>query len=137
LSTLFVKEIGDAVLFIFQHFPDVLHWRAPLGDHLAVPFHQSIQIRSCVHIGEVSLQGVNPLSLAVSQCFKMEKKVAADDVVLTDPAYHVAWPTLSLAYSAFADYGTVELDGFAQPVQLHVVEAHEPAAFRELAVGAW
>jgi len=133
-TALFVKEIGDAVLFVFQHFPDVLHWRAAFGDYLALPMPEPIEIRTCVHIGEVSLEGVNPLSLAVSQCFKMEKAVHAHDLVLTDPAYIVAWPTVDLAHSAFADYGEVELEGFPRPVALHVVDAHDPAAFRALAV---
>ena len=131
-TALFVKEIGDAVLFIFQHFPDVLRWRAAFGEYLELPAPEPIAIRTCVHVGEVSLEGVNPLSLAVSQCFKMEKAVAAHDLVLTDPAYHIAWPTLDLAYSAFADYGAVELDGFDQPVALHVVNAHDSAAFSDL-----
>lgn len=134
-TALFVKEIGDAVLYIFQHFPDVLRWRAAFGDYLGMALPEPIEIRTCVHIGEVSLEGVNPLSLAVSQCFKIEKAVAAHHVVLTEPAYQVAWPTLALAYSAFIDYGTVELDGFAEPVALHAVDAHGPDGFREILDG--
>jgi class 3 adenylate cyclase len=88
--SLFVKEIGDAVLFVFQHFVDVLRWRASLGKGLALAEKLKmgrISIRTCVHLGEVFLDGVNPLSLAVSQCFKMEKKVKAEEIVLTDIAY--------------------------------------------------
>src|SRR5690349_10708648 len=32
--SLFVKEIGDAVLYVFQHFPDVIRWRAAVSDYL-------------------------------------------------------------------------------------------------------
>lgn len=65
---LFLKEIGDAVLFVFQHFPDILRWRHQLNLWLEVEdrIDEPMVVRTCVHIGEVSLQGVNPLSLAVS-----------------------------------------------------------------------
>jgi class 3 adenylate cyclase len=70
---LFLKEIGDSVLFVFQHFPDVLRWRYQfdLARDLAVP---PLGLRTCVHVGEVSLHGVNPLSLAVSQVFKWKRR---------------------------------------------------------------
>jgi class 3 adenylate cyclase len=119
---IFVKEIGDAALFIFQHFPDVIRWHAALADHLAIferTVFGAIVVRTCVHVGEVGLIGVNPLSLAVSQVFKMEKSVQGGDIVLTDPAFHIAWPTVARAYHGFKDYGEVELDGFKKPVALH------------------
>ena len=130
---LFIKEIGDAVLYVFQHFPDVLKWRTSFADWLKLSaVKEPIHIRTCVHVGEVFLDGVNPLSLAVSQCFKMEKKVQADDVVLTDPAYHVAWPTIARAYHAFADYGEVDLDGFKTPVRLHELVFQDEQDLKEL-----
>jgi class 3 adenylate cyclase len=118
---LFVKEIGDAVLFIFQHFPDILRWKTMFDKWLRVwsKPDEPIVVRTCIHIGEVFLDGVNPLSLAVSQTFKMEKTVNAGDIVLTNPAYVVAWPTLARAHHGFEDYGTVVLDGFTEPVPLH------------------
>jgi class 3 adenylate cyclase len=119
---LFVKEIGDAVLFLFSHFTDVLSWlyrfRAQIrafGSVVGEPY----TIRTCIHIGEVSLDGVNPLSLAVSQTFKIEKIVKGEDVVLSYPAYVVAWPSLARAKRAFRKYGTVELDGFRNAVGLY------------------
>ncbi len=125
---LFVKEIGDAVLYIFQHFPDILRWKAHLDkwlSHLSLSGAPPIEIRTCIHIGEVSLHGVNPLSLAVSQAFKMEKSVRGGDIVLTDPAYHIAWPSIARAYHGFRPYSTVELDGFAKPVDLHQLVLHD------------
>lgn len=131
---LFVKEIGDAVLFIFQHFPDIVRWRAAHARWLSL-FDKShpIEVRTCVHLGEVYLEGVNPLSLGVSQCFKMEKKVGAGDVVLTDLAYHAAWSTLARAYHAFVDYGEVELDGYPSPVRLHKLSASDASELDSLA----
>ena len=124
---LFIKEIGDAVLYIFQHFPDVLCWKAALDKELLFVGElvtEPIEVRTCIHIGEVSLEGVNPLSLAVSQAFKMEKSVKGGDIVLTDPAYHIAWPSIARAYHGFKDYGTVKLDGFINPVPLHQLSLH-------------
>lgn len=126
--SLFIKEIGDAVLYIFQHFPDILEWKSELDKelfHLGKLLDDPIVLRTCVHIGEVSLNGVNPLSLAVSQTFKMEKSVAGGDLVLTDPAYHIAWPSIARAYHAFQPYGSVELDGFPEPVHLHQLMIHD------------
>ncbi|MBE0416928.1 MAG: hypothetical protein IBX63_04105 [Coriobacteriia bacterium] len=131
-TAIFIKDIGDAVLLIFQHFPDVLRWRASFAEYLDVPAHQPLEIRTCVHLGEVSLEGVNPISLAVSQCFKMEKMVQASDIVLTEPAYCVAWPTLVSAHSAFEDYDAVGLDGFEEPVPLHKVLAADSRALTGL-----
>lgn len=124
---IFLREIGDAVLFIFQHFPDILKWRDNLQKYLDIfgKIKDPYILRTCVHIGEVTLEGVNPITLAVSQTFKMEKTVQANDIVLTDPAYHVAWPTIMRAYHGFSDYGVVELDGFKDPVKLHKLELHD------------
>lgn len=123
---LFVKEIGDAVLFIFQHFPDILRWKASFNKCLSLfQSDEPIHVRTCIHIGEVYLDGVNPLSLAVSQTFKMEKIVKPDDIVLTYPAYVVAWPTIARAHHGFQDYGAVELDGFKEPVSLHKLIIHD------------
>ena len=126
-SGLFLKEIGDAVLFVFQHFPDILRWRHQLNLWLDVEakIDEPMVLRTCVHIGEVSLQGVNPLSLAVSQVFKMEKAVAGNAIVLTESAYHVAWPTLARAYHGFSEAGQIDLDGYSSPVRLFELQVHD------------
>jgi class 3 adenylate cyclase len=118
---LFVKEIGDAVLFVFQHFPDILLWAAHFRKWLDLSGrdNERFEVRICVNVGEVSLQGVNPLSLAVSQTFKMEKEVAAGEIVLTEPAYHVAWPTVARAYHGFKTTKAIQLDGFSNSVSLY------------------
>ena len=124
---LFVKEIGDAVLFVFQHFPDIVLWSARFRRYLSLfeMNDEKYAIRTCVNIGEVSLQGVNPLSLAISQTFKMEKEVPTDAIVLTDPAYHVAWPTVARAYHGFKLIKSIQLDGFKKDVPLHQLLIHD------------
>jgi class 3 adenylate cyclase len=118
-----IKEIGDAVLLLFQTFPDILAWQSEferelraIGEITASP---PMEIRTCVHVGDVLLEGVNPIALAVSQLFKIEKNVGSGDIALTDAAYHTAWPTLGRAYHAFEDCGLVDLDGHPTRVMLH------------------
>lgn len=126
-TAIFLKEIGDAVLFIFQHFPDILKWRDNFQKNLDIigKHTDPYVLRTCVHVGEVSLNGVNPISLAISQTFKMEKAVKANDIGLTEPAYHIAWPTISRAYKGFSEYGTVDLDGFKESVRLFKLNIHD------------
>jgi class 3 adenylate cyclase len=125
-AAIFLKEIGDAVLLIFQHFPDVLKWRSNLQEYLNIfDKPEPYQIRTCIHIGEVSLDGINPISLAVSQTFKMEKSIEAGEIGLTDIAYHVAWPTIARAYHGFTNNGTIELDGFKEAVKLHYLKLND------------
>jgi class 3 adenylate cyclase len=127
-TALFLKEIGDAVLWVFQHFPDVLKWSHNFqSELLSCPRPiEPILIRTCVHLGEVYLDGVNPLSLAVSQTFKMEKEVGASELVLTEPAYSVAWPSIARAYHAFEPAGSATLPGFTSPVNLYRLCPHAP-----------
>jgi class 3 adenylate cyclase len=121
-TAIFVKEIGDAVLLIFQCFPDIIRWQSELEAYLDL-FGESdapekIRVRTCVHVGDVILRGVNPISLAVSQLFKFEKDVDAGEVGLSDPAYRAAWPTLARAYHAFEPKKEVALPGYPQPMTL-------------------
>ncbi len=124
---LFVKEIGDAALFIFHHFPDILRWKVIFDQWLELSGKtgEPMAVRVCVHIGEVFLQGVNPLSLAVSQTFKMEKAVKAHELVLTEFAYGVAWPTIARAYHGFTECGTTTFDGVNRPVKLYRLVIHD------------
>lgn len=124
---IFLKELGDAVLYVFQHFPDILKWRDSLQNSLnnIGKYQNPYVLRTCIHIGEISLEGVNPLCLAVSQTFKMEKSVEAGTIALSEPAYHVAWPTIKRAYHGFSNYIMVEMDGFKDPVQLYKLELHD------------
>lgn len=125
-NAIFIKEIGDAVLIIFQCFIDVLKWHANFEEWLKIYStakgkKHKINIRTCIHIGDIILHGINPISLAVSQLFKMEKSVSAEEIVLTEPAYFTAWPTLARAYHAFCKCGTITLDGYKKPVSLYKV----------------
>jgi class 3 adenylate cyclase len=121
-TAIFIKELGDAVLLIFQCFVDVLRWHSSFEDWLPLfknddPKHR-IGVRTAIHVGDIILHGINPISLAVSQLFKMEKKVGEGEIVLTEPAYSAAWPTLARAYHAFDALGPVEVEGYPRPIGL-------------------
>ncbi|HXL74112.1 MAG TPA: hypothetical protein VN963_10870 [bacterium] len=126
--SMFIKEIGDAVLFVFQHFPDFIRWRQAFAESLSFlnPISpEPFVFRTCVHIGELDLEGVNPLSLAVSQTFKMEKNVQGGKIVLTEQAYNVAWPTIARAHHGFEKIGSIDLDGFKEKVNLYELLVHD------------
>ena len=77
-------------------FPDILSWRDEFQKCLdLINNHEPYVLRTCIHVGEVSLNGVNPVSLAISQTFKMEKAIRANQIGLTETAYNIAWPTIS------------------------------------------
>ena len=119
--SLFIKDIGDAALLCFSHFPDILLWHNALDETLRGLQGDCIRFRTCVHVGEVHLSGTNPLALAISQLFKMEKEVPADAVALTDSALHVAWPTVESPEELFFAKGAVEIPGFSEPVPIFTV----------------
>lgn len=55
----------------------------------------------------------------------MEKAVAGNAIVLTEAAYHVAWPTVARAYHGFKEAGEVGLDGYPGPVHLFELQVHD------------
>jgi class 3 adenylate cyclase len=86
----FVKEIGDATLFIFSSFDDLLDWTsaadtnfekyssvyepAVVCDDEDLGEYFRIRTKKVVHLGEVAFSGkANPLALAINQVFKIEK----------------------------------------------------------------
>jgi class 3 adenylate cyclase len=126
----FLKEIGDAVLFVFAHFPDILRWHDSLRSYLNVLNDLAwkddpLKVRTVIHVGEVHLSGVNPISLAVSQLFKVEKTAKADEIVLTQSAFAIAWPTLARAYHAFEAIGDVDIEGFMGKLPLYRLRTSE------------
>ena len=132
---LFVKEIGDAVLYVFQHFPDILKFLNAFKGWLSTYSEddEPYNIRTCVHIGEVALQGVNPLSLAVSQVFKMEKSVPSNEIFLTKSAYEVAWPSIARAYHGFEKKEAIQLPGIEEPQHLYRLMIHDTEDIQRIA----
>lgn len=115
----FNKTIGDASLFMFSSFRDVYRWSAKLDealDTMTAEYPESLEIRGVeldektldermadfaikarrlVHLGEVSYQDrTDPLCLAVSQTFKIEKEFAETHLGCTQAVADAVKPTL-------------------------------------------
>jgi len=104
----FVKEIGDASLFLFSSFDDLYRWwRATHSAFEAYnqdwkdeledkewPFFK-LDAKTVVHLGEVSFaEQKNPVALAVNQVFKIEKLFAPGELGATDAVRQAATPGL-------------------------------------------
>jgi hypothetical protein len=117
----FSKTIGDASLFIFSSIKDVIDWSerfsdilsgldqeyemAAYEDTLDIPINEDIieqqiedfklKARRLVHVGEIQYADYNdPLSLAVSQTFKMEKEFSQVKLGCTETVAKTISPTL-------------------------------------------
>lgn len=115
----FNKTIGDAALFVFSSFRDVYQWSERFSANLDAlsseyqirlseeyshldedAFEQMLEdfrlrARRFVHLGEVSFKGgADPLSLAVSQTFKVEKNFSKTELGCTQPVANVIRPKL-------------------------------------------
>jgi class 3 adenylate cyclase len=123
-KALFIKEVGDAVLFIFHHFPDILNWNRNFRGYLKISIQdeEPFIIRTVIHTGEVFLKGVNPIALAVSQTFKIEKDIPDNSIGLTESAFLSAYPTLSRAYHAFEKHKSISVPGFNEKVMLYLLK---------------
>ena len=123
-KALFIKEIGDAVLFIFHHFPDILAWSSNFRKFLQVfeKTNEPFVIRTVIHTGEVFLKGVNPIALSVSQTFKIEKDIPDNSIGLTESAFLSAYPTVSRAYHGFEKYKSIAVPGFNEEVMMYLLK---------------
>lgn len=116
----FSKTVGDAALLIFSSFLDVYDWSQILTKNLESmtgEYTENMEIRGVefdveeleqrlndfemrarrlVHLGEVSFkEGTDPMSLAVSQAFKIEKIFSETDLGCTQPVADAIRPKLS------------------------------------------
>jgi hypothetical protein len=107
-----LKDAGDAMLFIFTSFSDVVDWwRAAhlefeaMSDHFLTEHAEThemseeeakvfrIRARTVVHLGEVAFPDKsNPIALAVSHTFKAEKHFDAGELGCTEVVRMVIEP---------------------------------------------
>jgi class 3 adenylate cyclase len=142
----FSKTIGDAALLIFSSFRDVLKWSEKLTENLSgleqeypenldtrdVDFDIemleervsdfTLKARRLVHLGEVSYkEQIDPLSLAVSQTFKIEKTFDSDDLGCTQAVCDVIRPTLMELGAHIVENKAVEIPGTDAPSMTYYV----------------
>lgn len=120
-SGILAKTMGDGVIYLFKHFPDVIQWDMEFDGelHLAANHRQPFEKRVCVHAGEISVKDGEIVGLAFNQVCKMEKNVKAGQLVLTDIAHRLGAPALYSEQCEFEDYGTVKLAGSQGFTKLH------------------
>ena len=143
----FSKTIGDASLIIFSSFLDVVDWSDRLSsnlsalsdeymqrahekyDHLDEPELEalvsafSLKARRLVHLGEVSYkEDIDPLSLAVSQTFKIEKYFAHTDLGCTQSVAQVIKPKLLEAKLILVENFEVEIPGLSGKVMTYYLK---------------
>jgi class 3 adenylate cyclase len=118
----FFKTIGDGVLLLFSHFPDVAQWKVEFDGllNLSQIHHKPrLKARICAHVGEIRFEKADASALAINQLCKMEKRVRTEDIVVTDLVRQLALPSLVPQQCSFQRYTRVRLDGYPRPVQLH------------------
>ena len=127
----FLKSVGDGVLIAFTHFPDVVQWHMEFSGtlDLAAIRQERFQTRICVHAGELRFHEGDTLNLATNQVTKMEKKVGAGDLILSDIAFKLALPSLYPKQCQFKEHGRVRIDGYSRPVTLHRLVVKADIAF--------
>jgi class 3 adenylate cyclase len=127
----FLKSVGDGVLILFNHFPDVVQWYMEFDGTrgLAAIQHEPLRARIWVHAGEVRFEEGDARAVAISQVFKMKKDVAPGYLILSDIAHKLALPSLYPKQCEFKECGTVRLDGYARPVKLRRLVIKADIAF--------
>lgn len=101
----FIKDIGDAALFLFADFQDILNWANTVDESLKKYNDRCINegkkeiyqmfSKKCVHLGEVHFEESNPIALAINQIFKIEKEFKGGQLGVTDAVRHVILPRIN------------------------------------------
>lgn len=147
----FSKTIGDASLIIFSSFLDVVAWSDQLtknldflSDEYCERAHEvsedpealidafRLQARRLVHLGEVTYkEELDPLSLAVSQTFKIEKHFSETDLGCTQAVADVVNPKLFEAKLCLVENVPVEIPGVHTCTMTYYVKHLMAAAISE------
>lgn len=134
----FVKEIGDASLFLFSSFEDLHDWWKATQENLEsynqeyqcsgeVEDHEwqyfELSAKSVVHLGEVSFaERKNPIALSVNQVFKIEKMFQAGELGATEPVRQSAAPALLNRKLKPSKTGDVVLPGDCDPTLVWLLD---------------
>ncbi|MFT9330867.1 MAG: hypothetical protein ABF533_02430 [Acetobacter persici] len=146
----FSKTIGDAALLIFSAFRDVFKWSQQLTrnlEGLRAEYPENLESRGIdieddslderlsdfdlkarrlVHLGEVSYkEQIDPLSLAVSQAFKIEKVFDRDDLGCTQSVYDAVSPALAELNLVAQKNAMVEIPGASGPSMTYYLVRRE------------
>ncbi len=103
----FLKEIGDAALLAFEGFSDLLQFHQAW--EVLNECELNIKVRICIHCGELNFDEGNPMGLALSELFKMEKQAHAGETLLSALAASLGRPCIN------AELSTYQLQANRQP----------------------
>jgi hypothetical protein len=104
--SLFIKKVGDGVLFLFTNFEDIKDW-ANRVDELCDKFNRKcitdkkpeifqLYSKKCIHLGEVHFDNqLDPIALAINQIFKIEKEFLNVQFGITDIVRQVILPRIN------------------------------------------
>jgi len=143
----FSKTIGDASLLIFSSLLDVIEWSDQLTsnlDSLSQEYQQhaheelsdmsdeeleiliddfKLKARRLVHLGEVSYkEDIDPLSLSVSQTFKIEKTFSETELGCTQAVADAATAKLQEKHLTLIKNKLVEIPGYEHPVMTYYIK---------------
>jgi hypothetical protein len=139
----FSKTVGDASLLIFSAFEDVYNWSEKFTGNLdrlsgeyeyiiadggEVPRKDRARVkafglkaRRLVHLGEVAYKDeINPLSLAVSQTFKIEKHFSETVLGCTQAVADAVGPKLAELDLHLKKNKSVSIPGFEKSMTYYV-----------------
>lgn len=127
----FVKSIGDGVLIVFSHFPDVVQWWLELQPllHLESVDQEPLKARVRVHAGEVQFTEGDAFALAINQVVKLDKKARSHKFVLSEIAHALALPSVYPKQCVFKRCGIAQLDDCSRAIELHRLDTKAGIAF--------
>ncbi len=138
---LFLREIGDAVLMLFSSFEDAygwwetMHswldgrddmWTAELDLNRQKRKQFKLEAKTIIHAGEVSYSGGNiPISAAINQVFKVEKKFKANELGITHHALVCARPVFRSLKLHPRLRTAIKLPGDKNPLGVYLIDNYE------------
>ncbi len=111
---LVAKNTGDGVLAVFAHPGDAIHAAQAIRDELA---RMSIEIRSGIHFGEVQETDHDLRGVAVHIAARVMSQAKPSEILVSRTVKDL----VAGSTSGFADAGSHELKGIAEPWQLYRV----------------
>lgn len=149
----FSKTVGDAALLIFSSFKDVYEWSEKFSanlEEMTGEYPENLEIRGVeydeekldqrvedfrlrarrlVHLGEVFYkENSDPLSLAVSQTFKIEKIFSETDLGCTQAVADAIRPKLGELGLQLKENKKVKIPGVGQEVMTYYVRKRDRSA---------
>jgi class 3 adenylate cyclase len=137
----FVKEIGDATLFVFSSFEDLHDWwkasQTTLIDYNDEFLHSGdieeeewpyfeLTSKSVVHLGEVAYSdGSRPVAAAVNQVFKIEKMFGPGQLGVTDAVRQAAAQLMIDRRLDVTTHGAATLPGDESETPLWLIDTTE------------